>query len=164
MEEEEPPKPTKALTIVFERGDLRGKGVPNRQASLHVWQRTWLFYVHNIDDKVECFDGEKARKFELSEWEGPSDLSDDTEINMIPSWPSIPEINEFTFGDNDVLPKGCYYRSDNTNAGKLFCPDFPDGKLCYEDKAKKDPKDYYSCKAGEGHPNVHRHISFQCEF
>ena len=45
----------------------------------------------------------------------------------MPDWPSNPEIHREDFDEPSVLPQGCYYRNDGTNAGGLFCPDLPGG-------------------------------------
>jgi hypothetical protein len=133
---QEDPKPTKALSINFESKYDHTEGEAADWVTLW-FKRTWLFYEHNIGDPVGCFDRENAWQFEESMSEKQDDMLD---------WPSNPEINREDFDEPSVLPQGCYYRNDGTNAGRLFCPDLPGGGVnCKEHEDRKKPEKTYEC-------------------
>lgn len=132
----EDPKPTKALSINFETKYDHTEGAAPEWVTLW-FKRTWLFYEHNIGDPVGCFDRENAWQFE----EPMSEKKDD-----MPDWPANPEINREDFDEPSILPQGCYYRNDGTNAGRLFCPDLPGGGVnCKEHEDRKNPDKWYEC-------------------
>lgn len=124
---------TKALTIVFQSKFDHDEGeAPEFVTSW--FRRTWLFFEHNIGDPVECFDEDNAWHFEE-----PQSYNQEDE----PAWPSNPEINSEDLDDATILPQGCTYRNDGTNAGRLFCPDFEVNCKEHGDHKKEDK--WYPC-------------------
>lgn len=145
-----PPSPTKALTITFQSIYDHTEGEAPDWVTLW-FKRTWLFYEHNIGDPVGCFNTDDAWQFE----EPQSETKEDE-----PAWPSNPEINSEDFDEPSILPQGCSYRNDGTNAGRLFCPDFEGGGVnCkeHEDHMKADK--WYDC--GD---NDRRRVAVVCEW
>jgi hypothetical protein len=151
-EEEAPqePQPTKALSINFESKFDHSTGGDFDET--RIWfRRTWLFYEHNIGDAVGCFDRDQAWQFA----EPMTELEND-----MPEWPSNPEINSMNLADASILPQDCSYRNDGTNAGRLFCPNLPDGSVgCKEHEDRKKPEKTYQCS-----DDTYRRAAVVCEF
>ncbi|KAF2648272.1 hypothetical protein K491DRAFT_684818 [Lophiostoma macrostomum CBS 122681] len=143
-QEPQPPAATKALSINFESKIDHIEG-GNGDLETLWYRRTWLFYEHNVGDPVGCFDRDKAWQFAE-----PMTMVD----NDMPEWPSNPEINSKNLDNASIIPQGCYYRNDGTNAGTLFYPDAPGDFIaigglkaigCKEHENRKRPEKTYSC-------------------